>query len=73
METTIVIENSNWGATSDINGEYFIINIPPGSYTLKVSMIGYETVILSEVIVSVNRTTAANFKMNETVIQGKRC
>lgn len=69
--TTIVIENSNWGATSDINGEYFIINIPPGSYNLKVSMIGFETVILKEVNVSVNRTTAANFKLNETVIQGK--
>ncbi len=69
--TTIIIENSNFGATSDYNGEYYILNIPPGIYTLKASMIGYETIILKDLVVSVNRTTTANFKLNETVIQGK--
>jgi outer membrane receptor protein involved in Fe transport len=67
----VVIEGTNYGAASDANGNYFIINIPPGTYRLRASIIGYESVVMQNLIVSVNRTTTADFKMNETVIQGE--
>lgn len=67
----IILEGTKFGAATDINGEYYIINIPPGTYRLKVSMVGYETVIIDKFTVSVNRTSSADIQLKETTIQGK--
>jgi TonB-dependent receptor len=37
-----ILRGSAMGAISDINGEFRIVNIPPGSYTLRISYIGYQ-------------------------------
>ena len=37
----IVLEETSLGAATDINGNYFILNIPPSVYRLKASSIGY--------------------------------
>ncbi|NVM01832.1 MAG: carboxypeptidase-like regulatory domain-containing protein, partial [Candidatus Helarchaeota archaeon] len=37
----IMIEGTTLGAATDESGFFFIINIPPGTYSLKASMIGY--------------------------------
>ena len=65
----IILEGTSFGAAADDNGNYFILNIPPGVYRLKGSSIGYETVIMKDLIVSVNRTTIADFKLKATAIQ----
>jgi hypothetical protein len=48
-----VISNNNtatiYGAVSDLNGEYSIYNVPENIYKLKISMIGYETWLESDV------------------------
>ena len=36
----IMLLGTNLGIASDINGEFFLLNLPPGSYNLSVSMIG---------------------------------
>ena len=38
----IIIEGTHWGTAADLNGNYVILNIRPGSYTLKISMMGYK-------------------------------
>lgn len=40
---TIEIEGTSLGAATDLGGNYFIANIPVGSYTLKVSYVGYKS------------------------------
>jgi outer membrane receptor protein involved in Fe transport len=67
----IVLEETTLGAATDINGNYFILNIPPAVYRLKASSIGYETVIMQDLTVSVNRTTTADFKLKATAIQSQ--
>ena len=67
----IYIANSAYGTASDGDGRFTIINIPPGKYTLKVDMIGYKTVQLDDLIVSVNRTTSLDIEMEATVIEGE--
>ena len=37
----IIILNTNLGAATDIDGNYFILNITPGTYNVKVSYVGY--------------------------------
>lgn len=38
---SIIVEGMHTGVTSDINGFYTIANLKPGTYTLKVSYVGY--------------------------------
>ncbi len=59
------------GAVADIDGYYYIINIPPGQYTITVSMIGYKKMVMKKVTVSVNSTTTLNFQMEEEAIKGE--
>jgi len=59
------------GTSADEEGHFNLINISPGEYTVKVMMIGFETIIIENVIVSVNRTTSLDVKMNQTMIEGK--
>ena len=64
----VVVELATGGAT-DIDGDYFILNIPPGTYSVKASIIGYKTVTKTNVEVRTNHTTDINFELDETVLQ----
>ena len=64
----VVVEGTQMGAASDASGYFFILNIPPGRYTVKASMLGYEPMTITDVIVSVNRTSELEFNLSETVL-----
>ena len=66
----IMLLGTNLGIASDINGEFFLLNLPPGSYNLSVSMIGYKNTMIEDVQVSVNRTTPLTFQMTPSVLEG---
>ncbi|MBL3658930.1 TonB-dependent receptor [Fulvivirga sediminis] len=40
---SVVIEGKNYGAVSDINGNFYIKNVPAGEYALIISYVGYNT------------------------------
>ncbi len=67
----IIIEGTNLGAASDQNGDFFIINLSPQTYTLQVRMMGYKPVTVRDVHVSVNRTEYLEIKMQTMVIEGE--
>jgi outer membrane receptor protein involved in Fe transport len=67
----IVIVGTNFGAAADVNGNFYIINIPPGLYNVRTSMIGYSPVIMEAVRVSVNATSNLDFKLPPQVIEGE--
>ena len=56
------------GGTSDDEGRYFIINIPPGTYTLRASFIGYTSTLISGISVSVDRTTPVDCQLQPEVL-----
>ena len=66
----VFLENTSLGTVTDENGNYFIINIPPGDYTLRSSYIGYSSVIIKNVQVSIDRSTLKDIFMNTEVIEG---
>ena len=66
----IIVDGTDLGTASDINGEYFLLNIPPGIYNVKFQMIGYETLIFNNVQVSIDRTTKLNATLQMGVIEG---
>ena len=67
----IYLVNTAYGTASDASGRFTIINIPPGKYAMKVDMIGYKSVQMDELVVSVNRTTSLDIEMEQTVIEGE--
>ena len=69
--TNILIVGTDMGAATDVEGEYFIINIPPGTYELQASMMGYQDVTKTEVRVTVDHTTPVNFQLKSTAIAGE--
>jgi len=63
-------DNFQGGAATNLDGEYFILNISPGLYKLKVSEISHKTVIVTNVVVNSDQTTVQNIKMESSAIQG---
>jgi outer membrane receptor protein involved in Fe transport len=56
------------GATS-LKGEYIILNIPPGSYSVRASFVGYGEVVSRDVRISIDVTTPLNFELAETTLE----
>lgn len=65
----ILIVGTSMGAASGVDGSYFILNVPPGTYTLKASYVGYREVTISNVKVSADFTTEINFALVEESIE----
>ncbi len=65
----VVIEGTTMGAATDINGYYVILNVPVGSYRLKASMIGYSSVVVQNVRVSIDLTTKVDFELSTEVLK----
>ncbi len=65
----VVIDGTRLGATSDVDGTFFILNVVPGEYDLEASMIGYQKVRLEKVVVNSGRTTTANFTLSSTTLE----
>jgi outer membrane receptor protein involved in Fe transport len=60
----VTIEGTTFGGSSNAKGEYFIINLPPKTYTLVVSVIGYSKVRVENVGVSTGNTTIQNIELS---------
>ncbi|MBN2031466.1 TonB-dependent receptor [bacterium] len=67
----VIVEDTPFGAASDLNGEYFILNVPPGEYNVKAIMIGYATTIQEQVRVQIDLTTPLNFELIPQVLEGE--
>ncbi|MEA3288118.1 MAG: carboxypeptidase-like regulatory domain-containing protein [Candidatus Marinimicrobia bacterium] len=66
----VTIKETYQGATTDFTGDFVIVNVDPGSYTVSISYIGYETVSLLGVYVTVDNTTYVNKELSKEVIEG---
>ncbi len=65
----VTIVGTMMGAAADGDGEYYILNIPPGRYELRASMIGYEALVVTDVIVNAGRTTNIDFELIDEVFE----
>jgi hypothetical protein len=57
------------GGSSDVDGYYFIMNVPPGTYVLKASVLGYSSVVQKPIRVDMDRTITVNFNLASSTIQ----
>lgn len=59
------------GTTTDDEGKYFILNVPPGVYTVTTSYIGFKSLAQTDVSVSLDLTSAVDFKLERQTISGE--
>ncbi|RMF65059.1 MAG: hypothetical protein D6743_08435, partial [Calditrichaeota bacterium] len=65
----VVIEGTSLGAATDVNGNYVILNVPVGDYSIKATFIGYKEVTIHNVHVSIGLTTEANFELPSEALE----
>ncbi len=65
----VMLVGTTLGASSDIEGEYFILNIPPGTYTVKASAVGYSPVTVTAVRVTADQTTRVPFSIKPETVE----
>jgi len=75
----VIIDGTYFGAAADIEGEYYINNIPPGTYTVIFSAVGYNKIFVEKVSVKIDLTTDVSVEMvseavtlGEVVVQAER-
>ncbi len=71
ISVNMFLVGTSMGAVTDIDGNYSIIGVPPGTYTLKASLIGYNTVSVTNVGVNIDLTTKQDFVLSESAVEVK--
>ena len=65
----VVVLGTRLGATTDTEGNYFILNVPPGMLEVQASMVGYAKVTQTDVRVKIDQTTKLNFELTEETLE----
>ncbi len=65
----VIVLGTNIGASTDLQGNFIIKNVPVGIYQVKASVIGYNSVVKSDVMVKSNKITEVDFELVQKVIE----
>jgi TonB-dependent receptor len=66
----VIVMGTSLGASTDKNGNYTLLNVPIGSYELRVTYIGYKRQSIT-INLQPNRVLEANFEMETEVVEGE--
>ncbi|MDK9700509.1 MAG: TonB-dependent receptor [bacterium] len=76
---SVQIVGTTLGGVTDLDGYYYIINVPPGQVELTASSVGYQAKRQTSIRIQVDQTTTINFalqqtgvEMSEVVVQAER-
>ncbi len=67
----VIVEGTDLGAATDEKGDFTVMYIPAGTYTVNASYLGYDPMTYTNVVVNSDQTTLLNFRLNPTVIEVK--
>lgn len=74
----VVLINTDLGAATDVDGNYFVLNITPGTYSVKFSYVGYAPKTIQNVRVvagityELNCDLSTDFTLPEIVVQSNK-
>ncbi len=74
----VILLNTNLGAATDLEGNYFILNITPGTYDVKVSYVGYapKTIegvrVVANITYELKVTLTTDFTLPDIVVVDKK-
>jgi outer membrane receptor protein involved in Fe transport len=64
----VMIEGTTMGASTNVDGYYTLLNVPPGTYTVKFSIIGYAKTSVRDVRVVIDLTSTVNAELRPTTL-----
>ena len=67
----VLIEGTGRGTTTDLDGNYVLLNLRPGSYTLVFSYVGYQRQRVTDIQVRSGQTTRIDVKLDQALIEGE--
>ena len=67
----VLIDGTTQGTATNIDGEYVIIGVRPGTYTIVASFVGFAVERREGVQVNVDLTTTVDFRLREEVFEGE--
>ncbi len=67
----IIVEGTNTGSAADIDGYYSILNLRPGTYTVRYQYIGYNAEVVSNIQISADKTTFNDVKLSSTAVESQ--
>ena len=75
----IIIKGTSYGTSTNLEGEYTILNIQPGKYDITFGFIGYTPLTITDVNVDIDRTTKldaelqfSSIELSEVVIKAQK-
>lgn len=60
----VILEGTTLGTTTDENGKFRFENLPVGRYRLRVSFVGYDTLVVPEILLESGRETVLNLPLH---------
>ncbi len=67
----IIVAGTTLGASTDANGNFTILQVPPGEYSVQVRALGYKSVTVTDVRIRIDQTASVNFNLESEAIQGE--
>ena len=64
----IAVVGQQLGAASDADGRFAILNVPAGTLTVKIQLIGYKAVTTTNLVVTADNTTRLDVILEESVV-----
>ena len=59
----VILQGTSLGATTDIDGDYFILGVPVGSYTVQATFVGFAPETVQGVEINAGYTRDLNFDL----------
>lgn len=66
----VLVVGTELGTATDVDGAYTILRVPPGTYTVRFSYVGYQSRVVEGVRITSNQTTTLDAQLGEEVIEG---
>jgi len=66
---TVAMIGVQLGAITDENGQFTILNIPSGTYSVRAALLGYRAITTTNLLVSADETTRLDLVLQEEAVQ----
>ena len=64
----VFVRETSFGSATDLEGRYTITRVPPGTYRVQASVIGYRPQVDADIVVGAGRATQADFELTPMAI-----